>query len=132
VGRLRRFNKILFEFLSFGSPRAVVINFSVITLALVIIPTAFWAEKGDICIWHRFILPLMYSNHCPETGIFAHCYCPGCGLTHAFSRLFHGDLVGAYEYNQNISFVAVIVFIIYITNIYRLIKNGRPHSLRTT
>ena len=126
MGRLIQTKKVFFEFLSLGSPKAVVIVFSILILMLGIIPTAFFGEKGGICIWHQYILPLILGGNCPESGFFAHCYCPACGLTHAFSRFFHADLKGAREYNKSIFAVATVVFAIYITNIIKFIKN-RSH-----
>ncbi|MCX6810783.1 MAG: DUF2752 domain-containing protein [Candidatus Berkelbacteria bacterium] len=99
-----------------------MINFSVVLLALAIIPTAFLNRIGIPCIWRRFVLPWIYRGHCPETGFFAHCLCPGCGLTRAMSRLMHGDFVGAYSYNHLIFLVVATVLVIFATNVIKLLK----------
>lgn len=123
MGRLISRNNIFFEFLILGSPRAVVVDFSIVFIVLAIIPTAFLGQPGGICLWHRFVLPWIFHGYCPETGFFAHCFCPGCGITHAISRLLHGDLSGAYYYNHLVFLVAVIILIIFATNIIKLIRS---------
>ena len=113
---------LLFEFLSLSTPRAVVADFSVILLALAITPTAFWDRTPDTCVWHRFILPLIYRGQCPTSGIFKDCHIFSCGMTHAMSRLLHGDLSGAYYYNHLVYIVVTVVLVIYLYNIWKLIK----------
>ncbi len=117
--------KKLLEFLSLSTPRAVVVDFSAIIIALAIIPTAFWDSSPNLCIWRQVILPLIFRHRCPSSGIFANCHCPGCGLTHAMSRLLHADLVGAYQYNHLVYIVAIVILIIYVANIIKLIKARR-------
>lgn len=117
-----KIRNIFFEFLSLGSPKAVVVDFSVVFTALAIIPTAFLGQPGGICIWHRFVLPWIFHGFCPETGLLAHCFCPGCGITHAMSRLLHGDLIGAHGYNHLIYIVAGVVIMVYITNLLKMFK----------
>jgi len=47
------------------------------------------------------------SRHslCPVYNLFG-VHCPGCGIVRATSRVFHGDIWGAYRYNKRI----VVVF----------------------
>jgi hypothetical protein len=116
----KNIGQILKEFLSFGSPRAVVANFSMIFIIIGIVPTAFWDTAPDLCIWHRFILPIVFNNNCPSAGIFADCHIPSCGLTHAFSALLHGNFSDAYSFNHLVYFVLTIMLIIYFKNIYKL------------
>lgn len=122
MGRIVPKKIIVFEFLSLSSPKAVVVSFSVVFMALTIIPTAFLGQLGGLCIWHRFVLPWIFYAYCPESGLFAHCFCPGCGITHAMSRLLHGDITGAYYYNHLVYIVAAVVTIVYVTNIAKLLK----------
>jgi len=129
VGRIVSRKNIVSKFWSLayrqaglGSPKAVVVSFSVVFMALAVIPTAFLGQPGSLCIWHRFVLPWIFHNYCPQSGLFANCLCPGCGITHAMSRLLHGDIIGAYNYNHLIYIVAAVVIIVYITNIIKLIK----------
>ncbi|MEZ5307685.1 MAG: DUF2752 domain-containing protein [Pyrinomonadaceae bacterium] len=50
-----------------------------------------------------------------ESGLFPGCpflqmtgfACPGCGLTRGFHALFHGDVIGALDYNALIPFFAL-------------------------
>jgi len=122
VSLKKNFFQICRELLGFGSPKAVVIDFSVIFIALGIIPTAFWDRTPDTCIWHRFILPFFFHNNCPTSGIFANCHIFSCGLTHAFSALLHGNFAGAYEFNKLVYIVLAVMLIFYIKNIYRLFR----------
>jgi hypothetical protein len=116
----KNFLQVLKELLSFGSAKAVVINFSLIFFSLAIIPTAFWDSTVSICPWRTFILPLLFRGHCPEEGFFAQCLCPGCGLTHAFSALFHGNFVEAYDFNKLVFLVLAVMLLVYLKNIYKL------------
>jgi hypothetical protein len=100
-----------------------VVNFSLIFIILEIIPTAFWNGTTNICIWRGFILPLIFSHHCPTTGIFAFCRCPGCGMTHAISAFVHGNFAAAYEYNRLVYIVVAVMLIILIKNILTLIRH---------
>jgi len=120
VGRVNK--KIIFEYLSFGSAKAVVVNFSVILVALGIIPTAFWDRTPNICIWRRFISPLIFQNNCPTSGIFADCHCPACGLTHAMSYLLHGNFTAAYESNNLVFVVVGLILFLVIYNLINLKK----------
>jgi len=92
-------------------------------LALAIIPTAFLGQKGGICIWHNFILPLIFKDNCPENGIFSHCYCPACGLTHATSALLHGQITEAYNFNPLVFITTPLILFLLIYNLFKLRKN---------
>jgi hypothetical protein len=48
--------------------------------------------------------------------------CPGCGMTRAISSFFHGNLIGAFQYNKLI--VIVLPLLCYIC-IKAIIKDYR-------
>jgi hypothetical protein len=51
--------------------------------------------------------------------------CPGCGLTRGFHSLFHGDIIGALDYNAMLPFFAVFVGFGLIAMIYYAVKGSR-------
>ncbi|MFY9114657.1 MAG: DUF2752 domain-containing protein [Dethiobacteria bacterium] len=59
-------------------------------IILLITPTSFFETNFSICIFKNL------------TGI----ECPGCGMTRAFSSLFHGDIIGAVHHHK----LVVVIF----------------------
>jgi hypothetical protein len=118
MGRIN-FKKIfsfLLELVSFDSVRAKVINLSVILISLAMVPTS-WIERSPVkCIFREYLLPLIFNNHCPTTGIFFGCTCPACGMTHAMSRLLHLDFIGAWGYNKGVFLVFGIMLFLIVFN----------------
>ena len=55
--------------------------------------------------------------------------CPGCGLTRGFHALFHGDIVGAMDFNLLIPLFVVIFGYLYISMflvmVFAGVSNGR-------
>lgn len=64
--------------------------YSICLCIFVVAPTSFFESGHSICVIKNVF------------GI----ECPGCGMTRAISSVFHGNLVGAFQYNKLI----VIVF----------------------
>lgn len=118
--KLKKFFKNSFYFfldlLSFNTPKAIVINILIIFTILFFMPTSELHYLPIRCVFKYFLLPLIYKNNCPTSGLFAGCECPFCGLTRAMSRLLHGDLKGALDYN-------ILVIPLYIAMITVLIIN---------
>ncbi len=50
--------------------------------------------------------------------------CPGCGMTHAFSAIFHGDLRGAMDYNLLSVTLVPVLGVFFIYRIIRYIRVG--------
>jgi len=113
----------IIEFLSFGSPRAVVYNLSAILLALAIVPTAFLGRLPVKCIWKSYVIPLFFKHNCPTSGIFTDCRCPACGLTRGVSSILHGEFSVGQNYNRLSIFV--LLFMIGLI-IYNLLKFKKP------
>jgi hypothetical protein len=101
---------ILWETITLSSDRAKVIIFSFGPLFLALYPTERLGQPGRICTLKNIIFPLILGQKYN---------CPGCGITHAISRVMHADLLSAYNYNKLI----VIVFPLIIFNLYRWVKS---------
>jgi hypothetical protein len=126
--------KLIIEFLSpacrqagSGSPRAVVYNLSAIIITLAIIPTAFLERFPTKCIWKSYILPIFFHQHCPTSGFFSGCNCPGCGLTRGVSRILHGDIKNGLEFNK-LSIIVLAVMLVIITINALKIKKPRQRA----
>ncbi|MBN2459767.1 DUF2752 domain-containing protein [Candidatus Woesearchaeota archaeon] len=94
-----KLKKIVLDLISFNTPQAIVFNLVVILLVLALLPTSTITTFPSSCIFKNFILPAVYHGDCPDSGLFAGCECPACGLTRAMSRLLHGDFAGAWDFN---------------------------------
>ena len=44
--------------------------------------------------------------------------CPGCGLTRGFHALFHGDVLGALDYNAMLPFFALLIGFGFVSMVY--------------
>lgn len=120
--KLNKIKNIFFDLLSFGTPQAKVFNLSSILLILSVIPTKSLGILPIRCVFKHFLLPLIFNGNCPTSGIFAGCNCPACGLTRAMSRLLHGDLIGAWNFNKIVFIVFGIMIILIIINLIKSIK----------
>lgn len=134
--KISRLKNIFFNVLSFGTPQAIVFNLLSIIILLAAIPTHYLDKFPGKCIFKTVILPLIFRGNCPKTGLFAGCECPACGLTHAMSRLLHGDLTGAWQYNKMVFIVLPLMVTLIIINIKRLkqhnLKQKRINTSRQT
>jgi len=119
---MKKAKKIFFDIVSFGTPEAIIFNLIVILLILAIIPTSSLGYLPTKCIFKNIILPIVFNGECPETGIFAGCECPACGMTRAMSRLLHGDLNGAWNFNKGVFIVFSAMLAIIIINLRKLAK----------
>ena len=123
-----KFSKTLLDIISFGTPKAIVFNLASILLILAAVPTKYLIYSPARCIFKNFVLPLIFNGNCPTTGLFTGCQCPACGLTHAMSRLLHGDYVGALSYNKLVFLVLITMIIIIIINITKIVKEKKELS----
>ena len=105
--------------ISFNTPQAIVFNISIIFLVLIITPSNYLVYSPFKCVFKYLIFPLIFKGKCPIDGLFANCECPACGLTRGMSRLLHGDITSALEYN--ILVVPVFIMMIFVM-IYNIIK----------
>jgi hypothetical protein len=112
-----KLNKFFFELISFSTPLARVINLSLIILILAVVPTGLLYHNPVKCVFKTVILPVIFDN-CPTSGFFMDCNCPACGMTRGMSRLLHGDLIGAWNFNR-------MVFIVFLVMLIIIIKDSR-------
>jgi len=123
--KLKNFFSFIFELVSFDSARAIVLDISLIFIALVSIPTSWLDASPAKCIFREYLLPLIFGNNCPTSGIFAGCTCPACGMTHALSRLLHLDVMGAGGYNRGVFLVFAVMLFLLTYNALKWIKTQR-------
>lgn len=116
------FKKFFLDLISFGSPIARLIDFSGILIILRILPTSVLSQLPTKCIFKTYILPIIFYGHCPGSGFFAYCNCPACGITRGMSRLLHGDLQGALNYNKIVPVVFIAIILYIIVDLIRIIK----------
>jgi hypothetical protein len=104
--------------------------------------SSFCFEKGikiisgwnkEALIWIMFLIFLAFSN--PEAQpyfnlcvfkFFGINRCPGCGLGHAISYLFHGDIVNSFK-SHPLGLFAVIVILLRIIRL--LTKYSFPQQI---
>jgi hypothetical protein len=91
---------------------------------LIIVPTHYLLYSPFNCIFKAIILPFIFNNNCPATGLFANCECPACGLTRALSSLLHGDISSALNYNLLVTPLFLVLLFVLILNVIKLIKNN--------
>jgi hypothetical protein len=68
-----------------------------------------------------------------STGFFPVCplysltgfACPGCGLTRGFHALFHGDVLGALDYNAMLPFFAALIGFGFVSLVYFAVRGKR-------
>jgi hypothetical protein len=51
--------------------------------------------------------------------------CPGCGLTRGFHALFHGDVLGALDYNAMLPFFAALIGFGFVSLVYFAVSGRR-------
>jgi len=120
--KLNKIKNIFLDILSFGTPQAKVFNLTSILLILKIAPTNYLYYSPIKCVFKHFLLPIIFNGNCPTDGIFAYCNCPACGMTRAMSRLLHGDLIGAWNFNKLVFIVFFVMVVLIIINLIKSIK----------
>lgn len=123
MGRRHNIEKIkdfLYDIIGFNSPKAILFNLITVLLLLLTIPTSYLKYSPFKSINKR-ILPLFFDK-CPTTGIFRNC-CPSCGLTRALSRLLHGDINGAINYNPLVFVLLAVILGLIFVNLKKIINN---------
>jgi hypothetical protein len=79
-------------------------------LALIALPTRWLASAPSVCLVRRM------------TGR----PCPGCGMTHALSRLAHGDLRCAWRANHRVVIVAPLLLGAWARSLVNLTPSPTP------
>lgn len=106
MSRFTNIKHFLFDLLSFNTPQARVINFSLIFLLAALVPTDKLHYLPVRSIWKEVFHIEPYS----------------VGLTRAMSRLFHGDLTGAWNFNKLVFPVFLVMSFLLVINLIKSIK----------
>lgn len=122
--RIQRAKKIALDIISFNTPQAIVFSLFVVILLLAVLPAPVLELSPFKCVFKSFLLPLVFSGHCPASGLFAGCKCPACGLTSGVSRLLHGDLAGALALNKLSVIVLFVMIALIVINIVKMLKGS--------
>lgn len=109
INTFKRINFFLLDLISFNTPQARVINFTLIFLIAALVPTEKLHYLPVRSIWKEVFHVELYS----------------VGLTRAMSRLFHGDLVGAWNFNKLVFPVFFVMLFLLIFNMIKSIKHYR-------
>lgn len=115
-----RLKKFILDLVSFGSPQAIVIDLCFVLILLFLIPTQSLYLLPVRSVFKDFLLPFIFNGNCPETGLFKDCNIYSTGQTRAVSRLLHGDIAGAFEYNR---LVFLLLFVMVLLILINLIKS---------
>ena len=121
---LKKIKFIFFDFLSFGSPQAIVFNLSVILIILALLPTGDLGYLPIKPVFKEFLLPLIFGGNCPDSGILKNCDVYSTGQTRGISNLLHGNFQEAWEFNKitPFLFLVMIILIIKIMFIYPVLQ----------
>lgn len=106
MSRIQKLKSFLSDLVSFNTPQAQVINFTLIFLTAALVPTDKLHYLPVRSIWKDVFHVEPYS----------------VGLTRAMSRLFHGDLVGAWNFNKLVFLVFLVMLSLLIINMIKSIK----------
>lgn len=125
------FHKLLYfllDLLSFGTPLAIIINFIIILSFAFLIPINSLENFPIKCIFKHYILPFIFKGNCPTSGLFAECKCLGCGMTHSFHYILHGDFLLAWNTNK-LSFLVmlgiIVLIFINLNKLHRIHKKNK-------
>jgi|SRR3989344_1410966 len=103
---LKKTKYFLFDLLSFNTPQARVINITLIFLIAALVPTDKLHYLPVRSVWKDVFHIELYS----------------VGLTRAMSRLFHGDLIGAWNFNKLVFPVLAVMLSLLVLNLIKSIK----------
>lgn len=104
--KFKKVKEILLDIISFNSPQAKVFNLTSIFIIAATVPTDKLKYLPIRSIYESVFHIQLYSS----------------GMTRAMSRLFHGDFIGAWEFNKLVFPVFLTMLILNIINIVKCIK----------
>jgi hypothetical protein len=120
-----KIKKVFLDIVSFNTPQARVFNLCAVLVGLAVVPTKHLVYFPIRCVFKHVILPFVFGGNCPTTGLFAGCECPACGMTRAMSRLLHGDIVGAYNFNKGVFLVLLVMLVLIVVNLVISVREYR-------
>lgn len=78
---------------------------------------------GSALVWYFDPTSSRFMPPCPLLATTGYA-CPGCGLTRGFHALFHGDIVGALDFNALIP-IFVLIFVYLYLSLFLVAVRGR-------
>ncbi len=78
---------------------------------------------GSFVVWFFNPSKTQFLPVCPTLSVTGFA-CPGCGLTRGFHALFHGDIVGALDFNLLIPFFA-LAFAYFAVSMVLIVVRGK-------
>jgi hypothetical protein len=73
-------------------------------------------------VFKDILLPWIYEGNCPTMGFLKDCNVYSTGETRGLSRLLHGDLLGAYNYNKLVFLLFLTIIAVLIINLIKVYK----------
>ncbi|MBL7054502.1 DUF2752 domain-containing protein [Candidatus Woesearchaeota archaeon] len=125
----KKIKSVFLDIISFGTPQAKVFNLSSVLVIFSVVPTGSLNYLPIRCVFKHFLLPLIFNGNCPADGVFAQCNCPACGMTRAMSRLLHGDISGAYNFNKLIFIVFFVIVSLIVINLVKSVKYYKKNRM---
>jgi hypothetical protein len=109
---LHKIKEILLDIISFDSAQAKVFNFITMFIIAGVLPTDKLKYLPIRSVYENVFHLKLYSS----------------GMTRAMSRLFHGDIAGAWQFNKLVFVVVLTMLVLIIINLIICIKDYKKNG----
>ncbi len=121
MGILKKFLNLI----DLSRPQSVLFVLGSGLFIFAIVPFDWINNSPYNCLWKAYIIPFFFKGHCPTTGLFMDCNCPGCGMTRALWQILHGNFNEAFSLNHLSPLVFVLIISLLSINIYKLLRREK-------